>query len=262
LSSDLVCVDTHDGIAVVTLNRPEKRNAMNAELSRATCEAIESCQDEAAIVITGADPAFCAGTDFDIGADWPHLWPDPSARRQLAPYVAAVSNSAVPVIAAVNGPAVTGGLELAMAADFIIASERALFADFHLRVGHYPPESVVIDLAKRVGSARAREMVLTGRFMDAATALRTSLVNHVVPHDRLIPFTLSLLTLIPLDGREMVAALRREWDVVDGSPTEVARRIHGEYARSFNSASNAFDDAVRRDALFRASAAQRHVVDQ
>src|SRR5208282_2638879 len=140
---------------------------MNAALARATCQAVEGCQDAGAIVLTGADPAFCAGLDLrDLGVD---------KLGDLPSFNAAVAASDVPVIAAVNGPAVTGGFELALACDFIVASERAVFADTHLRVGVYPGP-VAVDLPRRIGMARAREMSLTGNFVAADTALRIGLV--------------------------------------------------------------------------------------
>src|ERR1700760_3862748 len=116
-----VDVERDGAIAVVTLQRPEARNAMNVELAAATCDAMRDCQDAGAIVLTGADPAFCAGLDLrNLGTD---------RLTDLPPFVASVSGSAVPVVGAVNGPAVTGGFELALACDFIVASERAAFAD-------------------------------------------------------------------------------------------------------------------------------------
>src|SRR5262249_14530034 len=125
---------------------------MNVALASQTVEAIASCQDAAVIVLTGADPAFCAGLDLrDLGA----------ARLRHRPRSpAAAAAAAVPFIAAVNGAAVTGGFELALACDFMIASERARFADTHLRVGVYPGP-VAVDLPRRVGMAYAREMSLT-----------------------------------------------------------------------------------------------------
>src|SRR4029079_7335407 len=123
----------------------------------------------AAIVLTGSDPAFCAGLDLrSLGID---------NLAELPPFNHTASSSSVPVIAAVNGPAVTGGFELALACDFIVASERAALADTHLSVGVYPGPAL-IQLPRRVGMAWAREISLTGNFVDAATALRIGLVNH------------------------------------------------------------------------------------
>src|SRR5439155_17784395 len=135
------------------------------------------------IVLTGADPAFCAGLDLrELGVD---------RLGDLPPFIAAATASEVPLVAAVNGPAVTGGLELALACDFIVASERARFADTHLRVGVYPGP-VLVELPRRVGMAWAREMSLTGNFVDAGTALRIGLANHVVPHAELLGFAVGL----------------------------------------------------------------------
>ena len=117
-------------VALVTLCRPDARNAVNYELATDLLAAMNEAQSARVIVLTGMDPAFCAGLDLknlgiDNLADIPH-------------FVDSAGNSKIPVIAAVNGAAVTGGLELALACDFIIASENAKFADTHLRVGVYP----------------------------------------------------------------------------------------------------------------------------
>src|SRR6202022_4367799 len=138
--------------------------------------------------------------------------------------------STVPVIAAVNGPAVTGGFELALAADFIVASARAAFADTHLRVRVYP-RPVLVAGPGRVGPAWAREMSLTGNFVDAATALRIGIANHVVSHDELIPLALSLAEAIAEQDRTMVATMRRDWDATNGVTIDEARRIHDDHAR-------------------------------
>src|SRR6202012_2820258 len=169
----------------------------------------------------------------------------------LPPFNAAVAGSRVPVIAAVNGPAVTGGvelapiggfllpagraavaggLELALMADFIVASERAAFADTHLRVGVYPGP-VLVDLPRRVGMAWAREMSLTGTFVDAATAPRIGVRKHVAPHEELLPTTLRLAASIAEADRDMVATMREDWDATSGTPVNDARRLHLENAR-------------------------------
>jgi enoyl-CoA hydratase len=219
--SDLVRVDREGNVCIVTLNRPEARNAMNAALAGATIEAIESCQDAGAIVLTGSDPAFCAGLDLrNLGVD---------QLSSLPRFIDAPARSQVPVVAAVNGPAVTGGLELALSCDFIVASERARFADTHLRVGVYPGP-VLVELPRRVGMAWAREMSMTGNFVDSQTALRIGLANHVVPHAELLPLAISLAQAIAEQDPAMVKTMRQDWDATDRLPRSDAHRVHYEHA--------------------------------
>lgn len=248
--TDVLTIERDGKVAVLTLNRPEARNAMNAALAGATCRAIQECQDAGAIVLTGADPAFCAGLDLrNLGVD---------KLVDLPPFLATVSASDVPVIAAVNGPAVTGGFELALVCDFIVASERAAFADTHLRVGVYPGP-VAVELPRRVGMARAREMSLTGNFVDAETALRIGLVNHVVPHADLRARAMELARAIAEQDRAMVGALRRDWRESMGVPVDEALRIHYQHAArgGFDGASGA-DIAARRETVI-ARARDQHV---
>jgi enoyl-CoA hydratase len=197
------------------------RNAVNVELATALTQAMTSFGDARCVVLTGADPAFCAGLDLrNLGVE--HL-------SELPPFIDAVAHSPIPVIAAVNGPAVTGGFELALACDFIVASERASFADTHVRVGVYPGP-VLVDLPRRVGMARAREMSMTGNFVDADTALRIGLANHVVPHADLLPFALSLARAIAEQQPLMIGAMRRDWDETGALPIGAAHRRHREFA--------------------------------
>jgi enoyl-CoA hydratase len=237
----LVRIERDGDVAIIVLDRPEARNAMNAALAGQTVAAIKTCQDAGAIVITGADPAFCAGLDLrDLGVE---------VLADLPPFNATAAASNVPLVAAVNGPAVTGGLELALACDFIVASERARFADTHLRVGVYPGP-VLVELPRRVGMAWAREMSLTGNFVDAELALRIGLVNHVVRHDELLPHARALAGAIAEQDRAMVQAMRRDWDATDRLPVAEAHRVHLEHAQqgAFRSRTGA-DIAARRDAV-------------
>jgi enoyl-CoA hydratase len=187
------------------------------------------------------DPAFCAGLDLknlgiDNLADIPH-------------FVDSAGNSKIPVIAAVNGAAVTGGLELALACDFIVASENAKFADTHLRVGVYPGP-VVVDLPRKVGAAKAAEMSLTGDFVDATTALRIGLANHVVPHSELIPTAMRIAESIAEQDPVMVAAIREEWKYLNTLPLHEAREEHLRNAAKIGSSSRTSEDlAARRKAV-------------
>jgi enoyl-CoA hydratase len=237
-------------VALITLNRPGARNALNVALAQAICDAVAEAQDSAVIVITGADPAFCAGLDLrSLGVE---------SLGDFPPVSATVARSTVPVIASVNGPAVTGGFELALAADFIVASERATFADTHLRVGVYPGP-VLVDLPRRVGLARAKEISLTGNFVNAQTALRIGIANHVVPHEELLPFTLGLAEAIAEQDRAMISTMRRDWDATDGTMIEEARRTHSEYARrgGYGGTATAGGIAQHRDSVITRSRVQR-----
>jgi len=208
-----------DGVAVLTLNRPSARNAVNVELAAALVDAVGACRDARCIVVTGADPAFCAGLDLrNLGTD---------KLADLPRFIDAVAGSGVPTIAAVNGAAVTGGFEVALACDFIVASERARFADTHVRVGVYPGP-VLVDLPRRIGMAKAREMSMTGNFVDADTALRIGLANQVVAHADLLPVALDLAAAIAEQDPAMIATMRRDWDETGALPLRDAHRRHRE----------------------------------
>ncbi|MDO8389721.1 MAG: enoyl-CoA hydratase-related protein [Actinomycetota bacterium] len=221
-AAPVVLVERAGHVALITLNRPAARNAINVELAAALVAAIGACQDAKCIVLTGNGTAFCAGLDLrNLGTD---------KLMDLPPFIAAVTASQVPVIAAVNGPAVTGGFEIALACDFIVASTAAAFADTHLRVGVYPGP-VLVELPRRVGMAKAREISLTGNFVDADTALRIGLANHVVPPEALMEFTLGLADAIAEQPAAMVATMRRDWDETGELPVQQAHRRHMEIAR-------------------------------
>ena len=189
----ILLTEVRDGIATVTLNRPGARNALNAALrSRLyrTMAELEGDESVRAVVLTGTDPAFCAGLDLKELASGPEsLEGDASSGADLR---RPIPNMATPVIAAVNGVAITGGFELALACDFMVASERARFADTHARVGIMPGWGLTVQLAEAVGVRRAKELSATGDFLDAATAYDWGLVNHVVRHDELISTAIRL----------------------------------------------------------------------
>ena len=235
ISPTVIVTRATDGVAVITLNRPASRNAVNVEMATAIVKAIDACQDARCIVVTGADPAFCAGLDLrNLGTE---------RLVDIPPFVAAVAESPVPTIAAVNGAAVTGGFEIALSCDFIVASERARFADTHVRVGVYPGP-VLVELPRRVGMAKAREMSMTGNFVDAEQALRIGLANHVVAHDDLLPFTLSLATAIAEQDPAMIAAMRRDWDATGALPIAAAHHRHRQFAEDLG-LTGAGDDTLR-----------------
>ncbi len=182
---DVLHVEVDDPIATVVLNRPEVRNALNALLIgglRETMASLEARDDVRVIILTGADPAFCAGLDLkDVaGGGLVNVGGAGSGGHPIP------ADMATPVIGAINGATVTGGLELALGCDFLIASERARFADTHARVGVLPGWGLSVELPRSVGVRRARQMSLTGNYVDAEQALAWGLVNEVVPHDELV----------------------------------------------------------------------------
>jgi enoyl-CoA hydratase len=134
------------------------------------------------------------------------------------------------LIGAVNGPAVTGGLELALNCDLLVASERARFADTHARVGVMPGWGLTVLLPQAVGVRRAREMSFTGNYVDAETALVWGLVNHVVPHDELLLFARALAADIVGNDQASVRQLGQIYDEV--TSTTVAEGLRLEARRS------------------------------
>lgn len=178
----------HDGpVAVITLNRPDAMNALNralrAEIVRVFAQLAEDNSVRAA-VLTGAGRAFTAGVDlkeagesgFALGADGG----DMDLARGLAAFP-------WPIIGAINGFAITGGFELALMCDVLLASEEARFADTHARVGIMPGWGLSQKLSRLIGISRAKELSFTGNFLDAETAAQWGLVNRVYKSDALLP---------------------------------------------------------------------------
>ncbi len=226
-------VEVDGGVAVLTLSRPEARNALSPDLVAAIDDAVvdlDGRHDVGAMVLTGADPAFCAGFDLrQLSTELRTV----QQQRQAQPvrHLGMLPVHATPVIAAVNGPAVTGGLELALACDFIIASERARFADTHARVGAMPGGGLTIRLPELVGPNRARQMSFTGDFVDAPTALAWGLANEVVPHDQLLPRARALAATIAAVPRDHVRELRRMYDEIGQLSGTEAWRRESEWSR-------------------------------
>jgi enoyl-CoA hydratase len=214
----LVLVEVDDRVATVTLNRPEARNAISAQLHDELDEVIsglDARDDVGCMVLTGADPAFCAGMDLkSLSTEERAL----QRERQRAPAqrFAMMAPHRTPVIGAINGPTVTGGLELAMCCDFLIASERARFADTHVRVGVMPGGGMTIRLPQLIGIDRARRMSLTGDYIDAETARDWGLVVEVVPHESLLARARELAATIASIPADYVRELRRGYEEMGG----------------------------------------------
>jgi enoyl-CoA hydratase len=232
VGGDVVLVDVADRVAVVTLNRPEARNALNAELRRMLPQAItrvESDPDVDVIVLTGADPAFCAGLDLKELSD-SQASSGAEAREAASgrgPWQGPLPPTEKLLIGAINGVAITGGFELALNCDFLVASERARFADTHARVGIMPGWGLTVRLNQLVGPARAKELSVTGNFLDAATAYDWGLVNHVVGHDELIDFCRRLAADCVTIDQKAVRRMIRTYDEVAATTSAEAWAIEG-----------------------------------
>lgn len=228
-------VEVHGPVATVTLNRPEARNALHPELVRRIGETVaelDARDDVAAIVLTGTDPAFCAG--YDLRRLSSEDRSDQMRRQEAAlGYVGPFPPHATPVIGAVNGPAVTGGLELALGCDFLIASERARFADTHARVGAMPGMGLTIRLPQLIGPDRARRMSLTGDFVDAATAQAWGLVTEVVPHGELLARAREVARHIAEIPAANIAEIRDTYDEIATLAGERAWARESERARAW-----------------------------
>jgi enoyl-CoA hydratase/carnithine racemase len=237
MSEPVVLVERTGAVATVTLNRPGARNALSRELRKAlwkTMTDLEADDAVAAIVLTGADPAFCAGLDLKelastSGADLGETGATGDTGTARGP----MPQMGTPVIGAINGVAVTGGFEVALACDFLVASDRAAFADTHARMGIMPAWGLTVLLPEAVGYRRAKELSTTGNFLDAGTALAWGLVNHVVPHDELLPFAQGLAADIASNDHAAVRRMLQTYDegvLVDGREAwAIEGRVAGEW---------------------------------
>ena len=206
----LVTVERDGPVAVVTMNRPEAMNALSrglrAELA-AAMEQVDADPQVRAIVLTGAGTrAFTAGLDLkELGVEGLAA---ANASEPLANPVKAIEQCRKPVIGAINGVAITGGFEVALACDILIGSENARFADTHARVGIMPGWGLSQKLARMIGISRAKELSLSGNFLDAQTACAWGLLNRVVPADELLGAAKQLANDISTADPGMVQAYK------------------------------------------------------
>ena len=182
-----ILVDQRDRVGWITLNRPKALNALNDvlmdELGRALL-AFDADEGIGAIVITGSEKAFAAGADIAAMKDWTYM--DVFKGEFITRNWDTIKRVRKPIIAAVSGYALGGGCELAMMCDFIIAADNARFGQPEIKLGIIPGAGGTQRLPRAVGKAKAMDLVLTGRLMDAAEAERCGLVARVVPGDKLL----------------------------------------------------------------------------
>ena len=230
----LVTTEISEGVAIVTLNRPEAMNALSKALRAELAEAMLAvANDDAvrAVVLTGAGQrAFTAGLDLkELGASTEGL----SAANATDPRdnpVKAVEQCTKPVIGAINGVAITGGFELALACDVLIASTNARFADTHARVGIMPGWGLSQKLSRMIGISRATELSLTGNFLDAKTACDWGLVNRVVPAGELMAAAKALANDMATIPVETLSLYKRIID--DGFALPYGHALAHEHAHS------------------------------
>jgi enoyl-CoA hydratase len=240
------------GYAVLTLNRPGAMNALSRELMAALATAVDALAANPAVrvlILTGSGRAFCAGLDLkEIGSGQGSLGRAGADARAPDP-VSAIERFAGPVIAAVNGAAVTGGFELALACDVLLANAEARFADTHARIGIAPGWGLSQRLARAIGPYRAREVSLSGNWVPAQQAADWGFVNRVLPAGELLPAARALAQ--DMLGNLPAMLVRYKAVINDGFALNFGDglALERERARSFNGAVAAADVEGRREAV-------------
>ncbi len=232
----------HAGVAWITLQRPEKRNAIDRATRVLLADAVASAERDdlvRVIVLTGAGTAFSAGVDLKEPAATDGGVPD----RLTAPLDRAMK----PVLAVINGPAAGGGFELALAADLRIASSTATFSLPEVSIGSLPGSGGTQRLARATTPARALRMLLTGQPIDAATALEWGIVSDVVPPDALNPLAEALATRIASNAPLSLQAAKRAARAAEDQPLSTGLELE----RSLWSALAKTDDRAEGRLAFR-----------
>ncbi|MDG2047521.1 MAG: enoyl-CoA hydratase [Halioglobus sp.] len=227
---DTVLLEKRGGCAIVTLNRPLAMNALSRDLRDDFVTVFKQCSEDPdirVIILTGNGKAFCAGFDLkELGSR------DSDSAAEEADNVVAQAMDAFtgPIIGAINGHCITGGFEMALACDILLASENARFADTHARVGMLPGWGLSQKLPRLIGVSRAKEIAFTGAPFAAQQAYEWGLVNHVLPENELLPKALK----IAQDICECVPAALQQYQTLidDGASMLVDDALDWEEARA------------------------------
>jgi enoyl-CoA hydratase len=196
MTYETILLETHGRVGLITLNRPQALNALNAQLVSEVNQALDELEADAnigCIVLTGSKKAFAAGADIKEMAEltYPQIYMD-----DLFSDSDRVANRRKPIIAAVNGFALGGGCELALMCDFILAGDNAKFGQPEINLGVLPGMGGTQRLTRAVGKAKAMEMCLSGRLIDAVEAERCGIVARIVPSDELLDEALKVAAVI------------------------------------------------------------------
>lgn len=260
--SDTILFERRDnGVALVTLNRPQAMNALSTELRRSLCETMARIRDDdsiRAVVLTGAgEKAFTAGLDLkELGNDTSGM----NAATDPDPYshpVNAIRSCGKPVVGAINGVAITGGFEVALACDILLASENARFADTHALVGIMPGWGLSQKLSRIIGLSRAKEMSFSGRFVNAQTACDWGLVNRVLPASELVDEALALAHQIAAIDAPFLAKYRHLIEHGYDLPMDDALRYETLFSSIENNGVTPDDIERRRLAVMERGRAQK-----
>lgn len=219
----LLIEEPSDGVMLLTLNRPAQRNAIDLALLDALNDAFARFRTDdrwRAAVLTGAPPAFCAGLDLKTFSA-----PD-APRHRVTALIQSIAHLGKPIVAAVGGAAYTGGLEMALGCDFILAGAGARFADTHAKIGALSGSGMGSRLPHAVGTRFARQMMLSCQPIDAATALRVGLANEVLADDALIPRAVEVAAAIAQHDPGLVRIVKGVLD--RGSETTLGEAIRIE----------------------------------
>ncbi len=234
MSKELVLVSHNNGVATVTLNRPDALNALSMALRNRIAEVFAELEQDNSVqvvILTGAGRAFTVGLDLkELGGE---IDPDTAiSSRDLGDVI---GNMSKPVIGAVNGFAITGGFEIALMCDFLIASPAAKFADTHARVGVVPGWGLSQRLPRLIGINRAKELSLTGNYLDAETACAWGLVNRVVEAEALLPtceqLAQDIVSTDPATRGEIKRIMDAGWDTTLAQGMQIedqASRAHSK----------------------------------
>jgi enoyl-CoA hydratase/carnithine racemase len=227
-----VLYEKRDRIAYVTINRPQARNAIDSDVHGAMIEAWSDFRDDDSVdvaILTGSGDAFCAGADLKTYIPKIMREAGPGEIREIVElglngFTRGLHRIYKPIIAAVNGWALAGGLETALACDIRIASERAMFGSFEARRGFHHGDGGLVRLVNTCGSGIALEMLLTAEPIDAQRALQCNLVSRVVPHERLMEEAESTARQILRNSQRAVRSAKQTILDVIGQPLDFQLR--------------------------------------
>jgi len=244
VAEEVLLIEKSDGVATLTMNRPKSMNALSTGLRRALADAFTELQEDPqtqVVILTGAgERAFSAGLDLkELGGEAGPAADVGEAVGSVKDPVRVMDAFDRPIIGAINGVAITGGFELALACDILVGSSQARFADTHARVGILPGWGLSQKLPRMIGPVRAKALALTGNFLSAEEAERYGLLLRVVEPDALLPTCRALAADIQSCVPEAVRGYKRLLDdgyaVAYGESRELERKRSNEHAASVSS---------------------------